>query len=599
MQRATPGVVGYVGHQIELVVKWSVGRADTKVYRTVTVLLQPHCAPQPVVMSTQHAVRAEPVSATRTIDIGGSVALRDIFGIAVLREQVSRGAESAARMQAAHELLQRMVHERRRIYGVTTGYGPLASHPVTPEHAEELQRHLLYHLASGVGRPLSEAHVRATMAARAASLARGHSGIGDPLFQLLLDCLNAGITPIVPEMGTVGASGDLTPLAHIGLALIGEGEVTVNGTRMASTDALRAAGLTPAVLGHKEGIALVNGTSCMTGIAAVNAERARRLMALATRVAVVYAECLNGRAEAWDARVGTVRPHAGQVATHASLAQWSAGSDRLMPAEALPPRLDESQAVDGWLAEGECPQDPYTIRCVPQEIGAALDVLAFHDQMVSTELQSVTDNPLILADDGAVLHGGNFYGQHVAFASDALALAVIKVAIHAERCLARLTDVTQNKGLPAFLHGGRDGVNSGFMGAQVTASALIAEMRSRGTPASIQSIPTNGNNQDVVTMGTIAARKTAEHLDLAYQVLAIQMLAVAQAAELRGGTSLDGFAAASRALVAWVRELAPSLGTDRSLSREIMTVAGALETVDWSNGAMPAVAGRSPICLVS
>jgi len=550
-------------------------------------------------MSTQHAVRAAPVSATRTIDIGGSVALRDIFGIAVLREQVSRGPESATRMQAAHELLQRMVHERRRIYGVTTGYGPLASHPVTPEHAEELQRHLLYHLASGVGRPLSEAHVRATMAARAASLARGHSGIGEPLFQLLLDCLNAGITPIVPEMGTVGASGDLTPLAHIGLALIGEGEVTVNGTRMASTDALRAAGLTPAVLGHKEGIALVNGTSCMTGIAAVNAERARRLMALATRVAVVYAECLNGRAEAWDARVGTVRPHAGQVATHASLAQWSAGSDRLMPADALPPRLDESQAVDGWLAEGECPQDPYTIRCVPQEIGAALDVLAFHDQMVSTELQSVTDNPLILADDGAVLHGGNFYGQHVAFASDALALAVIKVAIHAERCLARLTDVTQNKGLPAFLHGGRDGVNSGFMGAQVTASALIAEMRSRGTPASIQSIPTNGNNQDVVTMGTIAARKTAEHLDLAYQVLAIQTLAVAQAAELRGGATLDGFATASCELVAWVRTLAPSLGTDRSLSREIMAVASALETVDWSAEMTPTSGGRATIALVS
>ncbi len=550
-------------------------------------------------MLTQHAVRTAPAPATRTIDIGSRVSLRDIFDIATRGAQVARGVESAHRMQAAHALLQRMVQERRRIYGVTTGYGPLASHPVTPEHAEQLQRHLLYHLASGVGRPLCEAHVRATMAARAASLARGHSGIGDPVFQLLLDCLNAGITPVVPEMGTVGASGDLTPLAHIGLALIGEGEVTVNGTRMASADALRAAGLQPAVLGHKEGIALVNGTSCMTGIAAVNAERARRLMSLATRVAVIYAECLNGRAEAWDARIGSVRPHAGQVETHASLARLSAGSTRLIAAEALPPRLDEADAVDGWLAEGECPQDPYTIRCVPQEIGAALDVLAFHDQMVTTELQSVTDNPLILADDGAVLHGGNFYGQHVAFASDALALAVIKVAIHAERSLARLTDVAQNKGLPAFLHGGHAGVNSGFMGAQVTASALVAEMRSRGTPASIQSIPTNANNQDVVTMGTIAARKTAEHLDLAWQVLAIQLLAVSQAAELRGGTSLDGFAPASRVLVAWVRELAPSLGTDRSLSREIMSVANALETKDWSEDPAPSGGGRTAMSLMS
>lgn len=550
-------------------------------------------------MPFQHAVLATHDQPAGGIDIGGSIAPGDIFGIAVLGNQVTRGEDSAARMHEAHALLQRMVHERRRIYGVTTGYGPLASHPVTPEHAEELQRNLLYHLASGVGRHLSEVHVRATMAARAASLARGQSGIGDPLFQLLLDCLNTGITPVVPEMGTVGASGDLTPLAHIGLALIGEGDVTVNGTQLRSADALRAAGLTPAVLGHKEGIALVNGTSCMTGIAAVNAERARRLIALATRVAVVYAECLTGRAEAWDARIGSVRPHAGQVTTHATLNQLSTGSARLIPADVLPPRLDETHAVDGWLAEGECPQDPYTIRCLPQEMGAALDVLAFHDQIVTTELRSVTDNPLILAEDGAVLHGGNFYGQHVAFASDALALAVIKVAIHAERCLARLTDVAQNKGLPAFLHGGRDGVNSGFMGAQVTASALIAEMRSRAMPASIQSIPTNANNQDVVTMGTIAARKTAEHLDLAWQVLAIQSLAVAQAAELRGGHALVGFAPASHEFVAWVRGLAPSLGTDRSLSREIMAVARALETVDWSNSALPSGAARAPISLVS
>jgi len=553
-------------------------------------------------MSLPHAVRAVRAQSGRIpdldIDIGGHMTPRSIFGVAVLGDRVMRGDDAAARMQAAHALLARMVHERRRIYGVTTGYGPLASHPVTPEHAEELQRHLLYHLASGVGRPLSDAHVRATMAARAASLARGHSGIGDPLFQLLLDCLNAGITPVVPEMGTVGASGDLTPLAHIGLALIGEGEVTVRGTRMTSADALAAAGLTPAVLGHKEGIALVNGTSCMTGIASVNAERARRLFALSTRVAVVYAECLTGRAEAWDARIGAVRAHPGQVAAHAALNRWSAGSTRLIPGEAMPPTLDESTVINGWLAEGECPQDPYSIRCVPQEIGAALDVLAFHDQIVTTELQSVTDNPLILADDGTILHGGNFYGQHVAFASDALALAVIKVAIHAERCLARLTDVAQNKGLPAFLHGGQAGVNSGFMGAQVTASALIAEMRARGTPASIQSIPTNANNQDVVTMGTIAARKTAEHLDMAFQVLAIQSLAVAQAAELRADTTLEGFAPASRELVAWVRMQAPSLGTDRSLSAEIMAMAAALETVDWMDSPPPAPLGRVPMLLV-
>ena len=529
-------------------------------------------------------VVASPARRAATLDIGGDLTPDDIFDVAVGRRRVHLGAVASGRMEAAAATLQRMVHERRRIYGVTTGYGPLASHAVTPEHAEQLQRHLIYHLAAGAGAPLAERHVRATMAARAASLARGHSGIGQTLYTLLLDCLNHDIIPVVPEMGTVGASGDLTPLAHIALALIGEGEVTVHGVRMASADALRAANLTPAVLGHKEGITLVNGTSCMTGIASVNAVRARRLCALALRLGVVYAECLQGKLEAWDARIGRARPHRGQVLAHDTLAVLSHGTRRLVGTPPVPPVLDESQAVDGWLPEGELLQDPYTIRCLPQEIGAALDVLAFHDQIVTTEIQSATDNPLIFSEEGTVLHGGNFYGQHVAFASDALALAVIKTAIHAERCLARLTDVTQNKGLPAFLHGGRDGVNSGFMGAQVTATALVAEMRTRATAASIQSIPTNGNNQDVVTMGTIAARKTAEQLDLAFQVLAIQALAVAQAAELRGGTTCDGFAAESRGFVAWVRSHAPALGTDRSLSGEIARVAAQLECDDWTAG---------------
>ena len=234
------------------------------------------------------------------------------------------------------------------------------------------------------------------------------------------------------------------------------------------------------------------------------------------------------------------------------------------------------------MPEGELPQDPYTIRCVPQIIGAVFDVLAFHDGIVTTELQSATDNPLIFADDDAILHGGNFFGQHVAFASDTLLLGVAKLAIHAERCVARITDVAQNRGLPAFLHGGRDGVNSGFMGAQVTASALVAEIRTRAVPASIQSVPTNANNQDVVSMGTIAARKTADVLDLVFTVLSIHALVLAQAAELRGGEQLNDFGAESQALVSWVRESAPKLEDDRPLSSEIERLTARLELTDWS-----------------
>lgn len=532
------------------------------------------------------AVLPEEVIATMpclasSVDLGGTLTTRDIHAVATGACPVHIGEDARARMAASHATLTRMVEERRRIYGVTTGYGPLASHPVTPEHAHLLQRNLVYHLCSGVGKPLSPVHTRAMMAARASSLARGYSGVSAPLFDRLLECLNLGLVPVVPEMGTVGASGDLTPLAHVALTLMGEGEMWYDGTRLPASAALQAAGLAPITLGHKEGIALVNGTSCMTGIAAVNAERARRAAHLALRLSVLYAECLGGRLEAWDARFADARPHPGQKTAHAALQRWTAGSDRLVPHVQPPPRLDESQAVEGWLPEGECPQDPYTIRCVPQVIGAVLDVMRFHDETVTVELHSATDNPLVFADDDAILHGGNFYGQHVAFASDALQMAVVKLAIHAERCIARLTDRTQNHGLPAFLHGGPDGVNSGFMGAQVTASALVAELRTRAVPASIQSVPTNANNQDVVTMGTIAARKTADSLDLVFHVLAIHALALAQAAEQRGGTVLAGFSPGSRAVVRWIREQHEYLYQDRPLSPDIQQLSGNLERVDW------------------
>lgn len=524
---------------------------------------------------------AASAEALAAVDIGGALDTRAVYEVATGQRPLALGAAAAARMAASHATLTRIVEERRRIYGVTTGYGPLASHPVTPEHAAQLQRHLVYHLCSGVGAPLSRVHTRAMMVARAASLAQGFSGVGVPLFEQLLACINLDLVPVVPEMGTVGASGDLTPLAHVALALMGEGEMWYQGVRLPSASALQAAGLAPITLGHKEGIALVNGTACMTGIAAISAERARRAAALALRLSVLHAECLGGRLEAWDTRFAVARPHAGQVSAHAALQRWVAGSSRLASPVQPPPPLDESQSADGWLPEGELPQDPYTIRCVPQLIGAVLDVLRFHDETVVTELQSATDNPLIFADDDAILHGGNFYGQHVAFASDTLLLGAVKLAIHAERCIARLTDRAQNHGLPAFLHGGPDGVNSGFMGAQVTASALVAELRTRAVPASIQSVPTNGNNQDVVTMGTIAARKTADALDLVYHVLAIHTLSLAQAAELRGGTALDGFAPGSRALVRWVRERAEHLHQDRPLSPDIELLSTRLEQVDW------------------
>ena len=527
------------------------------------------------------------------LDIGGDVTPADVADVARGRRRAVLGDVARRRIADAHAVLQRMVGERRRIYGVTTGFGPLASHPVAPEHAATLQRHLVHHLAAGVGAPLAPEHVRATMAARAASLARGHSGVAAPVVQLLLDMLERDVLPVVPECGTVGASGDLTPLAHVALAMMGEGEATHAGTRLPAAEALARAGLAPIAFGDKEALALVNGTSCMTGIAAVNAVRTREAVDLALRLAVLHAEVLVGRREAWDGRFAVARPHAGQAAVHARLAELAAGSARLVPSVQPPPVLDEGGAdARGLLPEGENPQDPYTTRCVPQLVGAILDVLDFHDRLVATELRSATDNPLVFAADDAVLHGGNFFGQHVAFASDALATAIVTLAGWTERALARVVDRARNGGLPAFLHGGTDGLDSGFMGAQVTATALVAEMRAQCLPASVQSLPTNADNQDVVTMGTIAARKAARQLELLRRLQAIQALALAQAAELRTGPSLVGFAAESRALVAWVRELAPPLGRDRPLSAEIERVAAALDGVDW--GAPLAPSPRDP-----
>ena len=520
----------------------------------------------------------------RVVDLGGDVAPADIFAIALEGRPAAIGDAARSRMASSDAALARHVEARRRIYGVTTGYGPLAHNYVVPAHASQLQRNLIYHLATGVGRPYSPAATRAIMAARLSSLARGHSAIGAPLVDLLLACLSHGISPIVPEMGTVGASGDLTPLAHIALALIGEGAVWFEGRERTASDALAACGLKPAVLGHKEGLALVNGTSAMTGVAALNAVRARRAAALGLRLGVLYAEVLSGHAEAFDPRFGSARPHPGQRRVHARLAALIADSGRLQPSVQPPPFLEDQDPDGGVFADQALPQDPYTIRCLPQVFGAIEDVLDFHDSIVTAELNSATDNPLVFADDDAVLHGGNFYGQHVAFAADSQALAVIKLALHAERSLARLCDPLLNQGLPAFLLSGPAGLNSGLMGAQVTATSLIAEMRAKALPASIQSIPTNNNNQDIVTLGTIAARKTAELIDLAWLALSIHALALVQALELRGGSKAQaGFSRSSLTIAERVRAQVAPLTADRPLSKDIATLGDSLQAIDWAS----------------
>jgi tyrosine ammonia-lyase len=484
----------------------------------------------------------------------------------ILGEAVNRQVE------CSHARLDRYLQENRRIYGVTTGYGPLADTLVGSDYSGQLQRNLIAHLRAGVGAPLSRLQTRATMAARISTLAQGHSGVSPVALQTLVQCLNHDAIPVVPSMGTVGASGDLTPLAHIAGALMGQGEMCLGGTEPRRADeVLQSIGIKPFEPGGKDALALVNGTSAMTGIAGLNGTGADRALRWSTLLCAGHAEVLDGRLEAWHPAFGQVRPHPGQQRLHRWLnllvkptERAAEDSHRVNPGEVT--QLDSAI------------QDPYSLRCAPQLLGAVSDQIDWHNQTVHIELNSVTDNPILPDDLDGVLHGGNFYGQHVAFASDALANAVITMAVHAERRIARLCHPRLNKGLSAFLQPDNTGLQSGFMGAQVTASALLAEMRTKAVPASIQSIPTNGDNQDVVTMGTIGARRTAELLELLNTLLAIDALMVAQAVDLRIRQT-RGFApgTAVAELLAWVRSRVPGLTKDRTMNRDIADIARSIQ----------------------
>ncbi|MCO7246464.1 aromatic amino acid ammonia-lyase [Halomonas sp. Mc5H-6] len=506
----------------------------------------------------------------------GRRSLEEIEQIALGRRLLDLSPQEERAVAKAHEFLCEAIEQRRRIYGVTTGYGPLATTNVDPKQSALLQQNLVYHLCSGVGEPLSHRHVRAMMVARLTSLMRGHSGANPLLIDRLQAWLEADLVPEVPARGTVGASGDLTPLAHLARALTGEGRVSLRGGRwVSSSDAHHQLGWKPLVLQGKDAIALVNGTSATAGIAAMNAVASQRALKLSSLLVLLYAELLAGHREAFHPAIGELRPHPGQRQLHRWLWSLSADSGALTPwqprTETLPDMPDDIEQ------HRPLPQDAYTLRCAPQALGAVWDVVEQHAQTARIELEAVTDNPLLFADDDLVLHGGNFFGQQLAFASDHLNNALIQMALYSERRIARITNPLMNKGLPAFMQPLDTGLHSGFMGAQVSATALVAELRSQAMPASIQSIPTNADNQDIVPLGTIAARRASTSLEQLYQVLAIEALVLVQGAELKKISSLS---LASRSLCAWVRELAAPLEQDRPLAEDIAKLAQALADPD-------------------
>ncbi len=506
------------------------------------------------------------------VDLAAAPSVEDIEAIAYGTRPATISPTGWQQIADAERYLRQLIEERRLVYGVTTGYGPLASTQIDPSASRALQRNLVYHLCSGVGEALSPAHTRATIAARIASVSRGHSGIRPGLVERLLAWLDAGLLPEIPAIGTVGASGDLTPLAHVARAVMGEGRARLGDGPWENAATLqRRLGWEPWELDGKDAIALVNGTSTSAGISAVSGAGASRAAVMCARLGTLYAELLGGHAEAFHPAIGAVRLHPGQEQAHRWLSALAADSQRLEPWQAEGAHLRTDQPA--VQPDQPLPQDAYTIRCLPQALGAALDSIDFHNTTVARELRAVSDNPLLFPQEQILLHGGNFFGQHLAFAADALNNAIVQMAVHSERRIHRITDPVRNGALPAFLQPRDTGLQSGFMGAQVTASALVAEMRTGAHPASIQSIPTNADNQDIVTMSTRAARQAALNLTHLYRVLAIEALILAQGVDLSGDR---GFAAQSRRLVDWVRERAPALEDDRPLSEEIQALAADL-----------------------
>ncbi len=505
---------------------------------------------------------------------GHELSLLQVWQVASREAPCSLADSARPLIRRSRELVESLAAQPRAIYGINTGFGPLSGFRIGPEDLEQHQRHLLHHLSVGQGALFSPAETRAIMLARANTLARGYSGIREELIEWLITALNKKLFPEIPSEGSVGASGDLVPLAHMAGMLVGIGHARFNGERLPATEAARRAGLKTVTLQCKEGLALVNGTSVMTGLAALSTHEAGRLLRWMEFLTACLFQALSGEPEALCQQAHKARGFRGQSLS----ARRISNSLRTNPDFAR--RIDDHQwgSSPKPVDPGAEIQDPYSLRCAPQIIGAVQEALWHVEQVVTRELNASTDNPLVFPYTGMVIHCGNFYGQQISMVSDYLRMGVIKLALLAERQLERLVNWRYSRGLPPMLAGGKPGLNSGFSGAQLLATSLVAEARLLGSPASIQTISTNANNQDVVSMGCTAAKMTRTALPLAWKITAIQALALAQAADLRGANFVMG--GDYRKLHKLIREVSPRLEADRPLTEDIERVTTLLQSAE-------------------
>ncbi|PWI56922.1 histidine ammonia-lyase [Sulfoacidibacillus thermotolerans] len=490
---------------------------------------------------------------------GNTLTLEEVWEVATAKDfidprhrvEVQVADEAWPRIHKSRELIEAVVRQGKPVYGVNTGFGRLSEVSIPKAETVQLQKNLIRSHACAVGRPLATDVVRAMMLLRANALAKGYSGIRKETLQLLVDCLNAGVHPVIPSQGSLGASGDLAPLAHLALVLMGEGKAEFRGAVLPGAEALAHAGLTPVTLQEKEGLALINGTQAMTAIGTLAWMKANHLVQLADGIGALTIEALAGIRDPFAQQVHALRPHPGQETAAKALREWLAGSQLT-------------------TAQGEKRvQDAYSLRCMPQVHGASRQVVDYVQNVLKIEVNAATDNPLVFAETQEVISGGHFHGQPVALAMDFLKIGMAEIANISERRVERLVNPSLS-GLPAFL-AQNPGLSSGLMILQYVAASLVSENKVLAHPASVDSIPSSAGQEDHVSMGTTAARQVDELVGNAARVLAIEAIVAAQAIALQHVESR--LAKRTKQLYEWIRSYVPNVTVDRSLSEEIEALA--------------------------
>ncbi len=493
---------------------------------------------------------------------GQQLTLQQIADVAEGREHVVLAAEARVRVEQARQVVQDIVAQKRTVYGVNTGFGKLSDVSIDESDLLQLQLNLVRSHSCGLGDPLPEVEARAMLLLRANVLASGFSGARPLVIDTLIAMLEKGVTPVIPEKGSVGASGDLAPLAHLALAAIGEGEVFYKGERLPASTALERAEIAPLQLEVKEGLALLNGTQAMGAIGALALHRAEQLVRLADVAGAMALEALRGTPVAFDERIHAARPHPGQLEVAAHLREL------LRDSEIRQSHLDNDPRV----------QDAYSLRCMPQVHGAIRTALRHARQVVEIESGSATDNPLVFSETGEVLSGGNFHGAPLALVFDYAAIALTDLMSITERRIDRLVNPDSNEGLPPFLTA-HPGISSGFMMLQVTAVALLNEAKVLAHPASIDNVPTDGGKEDHVSMGMTSATKFRAIVKLAEMATAIELVTAAQALEYHKGLAPGR---GVKQAYDMVRKLVAPLTTDRSMSSDIESITAAIRRGEFA-----------------